>query len=293
MDATRAFFAERNVLEVDTPILQGGANLDRGVIPFAVEIGDAKRFLPTSPEHPLKRLVAAGSGPIWTLAPAFRRGENGRKHSPEFRMLEWYRPGWDDRQLCAEVIELLCALTGKSERRETLTYAEAFERHAGIDPFISTDDDLNRVLGADARAAMGDRAAALDLILATRLEPHFGREQWTVITDYPPWAAAQARLRMDARGREVAARFEIYRDGIELANGYDELTHHEQLRERLSQECAQRGNDQAMRDIRFEAAMAAGLPPCAGVAVGFDRVVMIALGIDDIGKTQGFAANIS
>jgi lysyl-tRNA synthetase class 2 len=287
VERTRAFFRVRGVLEVDTPVLQGGANLDHGVVPFAVATGHAGSFLPTSPEHPLKRLLAAGSGDVWTLAPAFRRGELGQRHAPEFRMLEWYRCGWDDARLRDEVVALLDELTGFGGGLVTISWREAFRRHAGLDPLTCGLPGILDALGAQAEAVRGDRAAALDLLLTSAVEPHLGRGRWTALTDYPPEACAQARLRSGADGQQVAARFEIYRDGVELANGYHELTDANELQARLSAELAGRSAGEA-HDARFAAAMTAGLPDCAGVAVGFDRVVMLALGLPDVAATQAF-----
>jgi lysyl-tRNA synthetase class 2 len=226
---------------------------------------------------------------VWALSPAFRQGECGRLHAPEFRMLEWYRPGWDDRRIAAETIALLAALTGWPPDHETIAWRDAFRRHAGLDPRTATMDDLRRRLGPDAAAVGADRDAALDLILVRDVEPGLGRGRWTVLTDYPAAAAAQARLRTDADGIPVAARFELYRDGIELANGYWELADAGELDARLDAELARR--DPALgfaRDARYAAAMAAGLPDCAGVAVGFDRVVMLALGLGSVAETQAF-----
>ncbi|MBA3710392.1 MAG: hypothetical protein H0W83_16410, partial [Planctomycetes bacterium] len=186
VEATRGFFAHRDVLEVDTPVLQGGANLDPGIRPFRVDTDGRTRFLPTSPEHPLKRLVAAGSGPVWTLAPAFRFGENGRRHGPEFRMLEWYRPGWDEQMLLDEVLDLFHAISGWDRAHEVVSYRDVFRRHLAIDPMSAPDGVLADLLGPDAAATGGVRAAALDLLLATRIEPHLGRDRFTVISDYPP-----------------------------------------------------------------------------------------------------------
>lgn len=288
VDKTRGFFAERGVLEVDVPILQGGANLDRGVRPFRVETLDGPRFLPTSPEHPLKRLVCAGVGAVWSLAPAFRGGENGRRHQSEFRMLEWYRPGWDDRRLADEVIELLDTLTGFGRALERLTWRESFRRHAGLDPQTASDDALRTALG-EAAAAARDRRELLELLLTERVEPQLGRGQWTLLTDYPPEAAAQARIRPDADGTAVAARFELYRDGLELANGYWELDDAAELTRRLENERAGRDDASAIvHDQRFAAAMTAGLGDCAGVAVGFDRVVLLALGLGTVAETMAF-----
>ncbi len=287
MERTRAFFRARGVLEVDTPVLQGGANLDHGVTPMSVRVGDGLRFLPTSPEHPLKRLVAAGCGDVWTLAPAFRSGERGQRHAPEFRMLEWYRLGWDDRQLASEAIALLASLTGWSTDHTVLTWRDAFIAHAGIDPVTDDDATIIARLGADAAVAAGERRIALDLLLARDVEPRLGRATWTVLTDYPAEQCAQARIRTDSNAVPVAARFEIYRDGIELANGYHELLDGSDLRERLNRELAQRTTGERL-DERFLAAMSAGLPDCAGVAIGFDRVVMLALGLASVEQTQAF-----
>jgi lysyl-tRNA synthetase class 2 len=291
VERTRRFFAARGVLEVDVPVLQGGANLDHGVVPYRVETELGPRFLPTSPEHPLKRLVCAGAGAVWTLAPAFRRGERGRRHQSEFRMLEWYRPGWDDATLRDEVVALLAELTGWPAECELLSYRDALTRHAGIDPFACGSRDVLRALANDAAAVADDPRAALDLLLATKVEPHLGRGRWTALVDYPPWAAAQSRLRRDARDTAVAARFEVYRDGVELANGYHELADAGELGDRLGEELAARGDAGVVRDARFEAAVAHGLGDCAGVAVGFDRVVMLALGLGSVAETQAFPSD--
>ncbi len=285
---TREFFRTRSVLEVDTPVLQGGANLDHGVVPFCVATGRGDSHLPTSPEHPLKRLLAAGSGDVWTLAPAFRRGELGQRHAPEFRMLEWYRCGWDDARLREEVVALFDELTGLGGGLKTIGWREAFRRYAGVDPLAAALPEILTALGAQAEAVRDDRAAALDLLLTSAVEPHLGRGCWTALIDYPPAAAAQARLRTSSDGQQVAARFEIYRDGIELANGYHELTDAAELQARLTCELAGRSHGET-HDARFAAAMAAGLPDCAGVAVGFDRVVMLALGLPDVAATQAFS----
>jgi lysyl-tRNA synthetase class 2 len=287
VERTRAFFRARGVLEVDTPVLQGGANFDHGVVPMRVSLAGTTRYLPTSPEHPLKRLVAAGCGDVWTLAPAFRADERGQRHAPEFRMLEWYRVGWDDRRLADEVIALLHDLSGLGTEHEVLTWRNAFRLYAGIDPLTADDATLFTRLGSDATVAAGDRRVALDLLLTRDVEPRLGQGRWTVLTDYPADQCAQARIRHDADGKPVAARFELYRNGVELANGYHELLDGTALAERLRQERDQRGTADQL-DERFLAAMRAGLPDCAGVAVGFDRVVMLAFGQTDITTTQAF-----
>lgn len=274
VDRVRRFFAERGVLEVDTPVLQPGANLDHGVMPMRVRSGGQDVFLPTSPEHPLKRLVAAYGCDAWTLAPAFRDGERGTRHRPEFRMLEWYRVGWDDARIADETTQLLACITGLSGGSEHLSWHDAWAA-AGIDP--------DAVGPADGFS----REERLDLLLTERVEPLLGRGRWTVLCDYPATGAAQARLRRDRQGRAVAARFEVYRDGIELANGYHECCDAAELRARHEAELPAHAG--CVVDERFHAAMAAGLPDCAGVAVGFDRAVMLALGRTDIAEVIAFS----
>lgn len=279
----RDFFAERGVLEVDTPLLQPGANLDHGVMPMRVLPGrpddgpsaGPEAYLPTSPEHPLKRLVAAFRQDVWTLAPAFRAGERGARHQPEFRMLEWYRLGWDDARLADETVELLRTLTGLPGPVERLPWRQAWIR-AGLDPeAVGPGDGF-------------DREERLDLLLAERVEPLLGRGCWTVLTDYPASGAAQARIRSDAAGRAVAARFEVYRDGIELANGYHECPDAAELRARHEAELP--GHPGCRLDEAFHAMLAEGFPDCAGVAVGFDRAVMLALGLATVAETMAFQA---
>lgn len=292
VERMREFFRSRDVLEVDTPVLQSGANLDHGVVPFVLETTQGRRFLPTSPEHPLKRLVTAGFGAVWTLAPAFRADERGQRHAPEFRMLEWYRPDWNDYRIAEETVALCCALTGLAATTESLTWREAFRRHAGLDPARVDDATLVATLGEDAQAVISDgrldRSAALDLLLTQRVEPHLGQGCWTLLTDYPAQACAQARLRTGEDGEPVAARFELYRNGVELANGYWELNDAVELELRLRHELRERQAGEIL-DGYFLAAMSEGLPDCAGVAVGFDRLVMLALGLDDIADTQAFS----
>jgi elongation factor P--(R)-beta-lysine ligase len=266
----RAFFAARDVLEVDTPLLQGGANADHGIQPLAV----ADRFLVTSPEHPLKRCLAAGWGDVYALSACFREGEQGRRHNPEFRMLEWYRLSWDDRRLAVETIELCRELTSLAGPVQWLRYDEAFQQYAGISS-EATLPQLQQALG-EAGTAVRTRHEALDLLLVDQIESQLGRAGWTVLTDYPSDQAAQARLRGN-----TAARFELYRDGIELANGYHECTDAADLRRRLQAETEH-------LDERYLAACA-HLPDCAGVALGLDRLLLLGLGLDDLSQVLPFA----
>ena len=267
VERVRRFFTERGVLEVDTPLLQPGANLDHGVQPMRV----GGHFLPTSPEHALKRLVAAHRQDVWTLAPAFRAGERGLRHQPEFRMLEWYRLGWDDVRLADETVEVLRQITALPGPAERLSWHAAWAR-AGLDP--------DAVQAADGFS----REERLDLLLTERVEPLLGRGCWTILIDYPASGAAQARVRRDAQGRPVAARFELYRDGIELANGYHECSDAAELRARHEAELPLHPG--CTLDASFHACLAEGFPDCAGVAVGFDRAVMLALGLPDVASTM-------
>ncbi len=248
----------------------------------------------------MKRLLVAGSGAIFQICRAFRQGERGRRHNPEFTLLEWYRPGWNHLELMDEVEALLShvlddqkplARSAGDGPFERLTYREAFERTCRLDPLAASSADLEaaaEVLGVSVPEGMtpGDRDAWLDLLLVTRVEPTLGRARPTFLMDYPASQAALARIR-DA-DPPVAERFELYVDGVELANGYHELTDPVEQRRRFevaNDERVRRGKTALPVDERFLAALQNGLPPCAGVAVGLDRVVMLATGassIDDV-----------
>lgn len=271
--------AERGILEVDTPLLQSGPNCDHGITPFSV--GD--RFLVTSPEHPLKRLVAAGYGDVYSLSPCFRADECGRRHEPEFTMLEWYRVDLPVAALAEECIDCCEALLGTNWPRQRLSYAKAFERQAGLDPFTCSAADLRSRLGRQAPEATATRAELLDLALVTLVEPALGCEGWTLLTDYPGDQAAQATQRFDDQGRLVAERFELYRQGIELANGYQECSDVAAIGARFDAATCDEHRDEA-----YLAALAAGLPTCSGVALGFDRLVMLATGVEQIDQVKAF-----
>lgn len=283
LGAVRAFFAERGVLEVDTPVLARSTVTEPAIA--SVAAGDG--WLQTSPEYFMKRLLAAGSGPIYQIARAFRAGEVGRLHNPEFLLLEWYRPGFDDADLMTELEALLAArLAGFPARR--LPFATLVAETFGVDVFAASDAELAAALtGAwqrlgregDALAlAEGRREGLLDLLYAEASEQCRGA---VFVTDFPPEMAALARLRRDAAGRSVAARFELVVDGVELANGFHELTDAAEQRQRFEADAAARralGLAVPEIDEHLLAALEAGLPDCAGVAVGLDRVLMLALG---------------
>ncbi len=286
LERTRDFFAARSILEIEAPVIQTGANLDHGICPMTVD-QDAGHLI-TSPEHALKRLLAAGYGDIWSLTPVFRHGEMGRRHNPEFRLLEWYRQGFDLQEMAGETLDLLAEVSGQTTASHWISYHDAYARYADCHP--DTDDvaTLAAVLTADeAQAAAGNKAMILDLIMTQVIQPRLPPDRWTVIDYFPADQAAQARCLRDDHGRAVAARFEIYRGPLELANGYHEESDPDILRQRFANE--HQGPGPAPYDEYFLAAMTNGLPDCAGVAVGFDRLCMVACGLNDIDAAMAFS----
>ncbi len=245
----------------------------------------------------MKRLLAAGSGspgsgPIYQIAKAFRGGEAGRLHNPEFTILEWYRPGWDHHALLDEVEELLSQVlgTGAAER---VSYGELFERHLGVDAHCDPPERLREAAagaGLDVAGLDGaDRDTWLQLLLALGVEPRLGRGRPTFVVDFPASQAALARLRPGEV--PVAERFEVYVEGIELANGFHELTDAAEQRRRFEQDLAhrrERGLPETPIDERLLAALAAGLPDCAGVALGVDRLVMLSTGASRLAEVVAF-----
>lgn len=288
--AVRAFFAARGVLEVETPLLGCATVTDPALAPLAC----ADRWLQTSPEYAMKRLLAAGSGPIYQVCKAFRGGEAGSRHNPEFTMLEWYRTGFDLAQLMAEVAELVRGLLGEKPL-EMLSYGELFQRHLGVDPHRASVGELEACarerLDYSGRASAGrdeSRDTWLDLLLSHVIEPALAG--FVFVFDFPASQAALARLRQDG-DVAVAERFELYVDGLELANGYRELTDPAEQRRRFEADNAvlrARGEAERPVDERLLAALEQGLPDCAGVALGLDRLLMLKLGVDRIDDVLGF-----
>lgn len=294
----RVFFAERGVLEVDTPLLcrAGATDVLLESVLAADPLGGARPwYLQTSPEFAMKRLLAAGSGPIYQLCKAFRQGEAGRHHNPEFSMLEWYRPGWDDQQLMDEVVALASLVVGPRPV-EQISYREAFQRQLGIDPHRASLDELRAL--AREHVCVGfdsdERDTWLDLLISHCLQPGFGRGCFTFLRGYPASQAALARIEQDELGVPVARRFELYIDGIEIANGYHELVDAAEQAVRFAVDNARRatlGLPEVVVDEHLLQAMQAGLPECAGVALGFDRLVMLALGAERLGEVLSFSAD--
>jgi elongation factor P--(R)-beta-lysine ligase len=291
----REFFAERGVLEVETPVLSQAATVDPNIDSY---VSQNHRWLQTSPEFPMKRLLAAGSGAIYQIARVFRRDEAGRFHNPEFSLLEWYRPGFDHLQLMDE-IEALFATLGVVNPApfERLTYRAAFQRYAGLDSDAAHLEDLR----AACKALPGgmpeppesdleeQRNFYLDLLMSAVVSPRLGVEAPVFLLDFPASQAALARVRADTP--PVAERFELFWHGIELANGFHELRDADEQRRRFEHDRARRiaaGRVAPPYDAHLISALHHGFPDCAGVALGLDRLLMRLLGLDNVGDTLAF-----
>jgi elongation factor P--(R)-beta-lysine ligase len=296
LTAARDFFRLRAILEVETPILSAAAVSDPQIESLVTAVAGmtGPHYLHTSPEYAMKRLLAAGSGDIYQVCKVFRDAERGRWHNPEFTMIEWYRIGFDDAALMDELEALvlrLLAPTRELAPSERLSYSAALQRHAGVDAFASTDHELSQAAvrhGVECATDL-DRDAKLDLLMGLVVGPKLGRERPCFICDYPASQAALARLKP---GRPtLAARFELYLDGIELANGYHELVQPQEQRARFTRDLATRrtrGQPQPPLDENLLAAMQSGMPDCCGVALGFDRLVAIALGAPRLADAMSF-----
>lgn len=289
----RRFFAERGVMEVETPLLATATVPDLHLDSIPCRLGGHRTlYLQTSPELHMKRLLAAGSGPIYQLGRAFRDGETGSRHNPEFTLLEWYRPGFDHHALMDEVDELLAATLGTPAATRQ-TYAEVFSAAVGLDPHRSTSEELARraaELGLEHVPGL-DRDGWLDWLLAERVEPTLGHGRPAFVHDFPASRAALARLRHEPEGPPVAERFEVFVGGVELANGFHELTDAGEQRRRFAADRERRRREGRIvppLDERFLAALEAGLPPSAGVALGFDRLVMLAVGAGRLDEVLAF-----
>jgi elongation factor P--(R)-beta-lysine ligase len=292
--AAREFFANRGVLEVETPVLSAAAVSDPQIESLVTQVAGMGRFhMCTSPEYAMKRLLAAGSGDIYQICKVFRDAERGRWHNPEFTLIEWYRLEFDDAALMTEVETLIgCLLAPRRlEAAEQLSYSAALQRHAGVDAHGASDGDLTEAArrhGIVCHAEL-DRDAKLDLLMGLVVGPRLGVERPCFICDYPASQAALARLKPGLP--PVAARFELYLNGVELANGFHELVNAGEQRARFDQELAlrrARGQVQPPLDENLLAALAAGVPDCAGVALGFDRLVAVALGAPRLADAMAF-----
>ena len=301
LQGLRRFFDERSFLEVETPLLSRDTVVDRHIDPLSVVLFDdpcqpeagRRMWLQTSPEFALKRLLASGGERIYQVAKAFRAGERGKLHNPEFTLAEWYRVGdsmEDGMQLLADLVCQLLPVSGV----DRLSYRDAFRQHLGIDPHTASVRELaaiasSRDVVVPQRMSDSDRDDWLDLLLTERVQPHLGQERPLIVFDYPASQAALSRVRHEQP--PVAERFELFLEGIELANGYHELLDAAVLRERNRLANAQRradGKYELPEESRLLHAMQRGLPPCTGVALGFDRLVMLAARAEQLSEVIAF-----
>jgi lysyl-tRNA synthetase class 2 len=292
----RSFFRDRDVLEVETPVALGATVTDVHVQSLELA-GPTPRFLQTSPEYPMKRLLAAGSGDIYQICHVFRADEISRLHNPEFTMIEWYRLGMDFEGLMAETAALAQAVLAADGNEpapvESLSYSQAFERELGCHPLDARTQDLAALAASHGLAASTAATAThdelLDFLVATRIGPALGRGRLTCLHHFPASQAALAQL--DTADPRCAQRFELYAEGVELANGYVELANPAEQRRRFEADLVERrrrGLAQPAIDARLLAALADGLPACAGVAMGFDRLVMLAVKATSIEEVLAF-----
>jgi lysyl-tRNA synthetase class 2 len=296
----RQFFWQRGFVEVETPVLSHDVVVDRHLDPIAVPVPHDIRhpanaqtmWLQTSPEFGMKRLLAAGAGAIFQVTRAFRLGEVGPRHNPEFTLVEWYRPG-DDYAAGMTLLDELCQALLERGPCVRVTFAATFDGHVGLNPHSASAAELLAAAqshGVDVPTSLSsDRDGLVDLLLTQLVEPHLGQSQPVIVYDYPANGAALARLRDD--NPPVAERFELYVNGVELANGYHELLDADVLQQRMVENNQARQHDGKPAlpdDNRLLTAMRHGLPPCAGCALGFDRVIMLAAGLTDVRDAMAF-----
>ncbi|TWX70842.1 elongation factor P--(R)-beta-lysine ligase [Colwellia demingiae] len=299
----RQFFAERKVIEVETPALSQGTVTDVYLDALSCNydfLADSpaghstELFLQTSPEFHMKRLLASGYGCIFQIAKAFRHEESGKNHNPEFTMLEWYRIGFDQFDLMSEVADLLQVVLGGNKALFT-SYQDIFLKTVSVDPLTASFDELVEVLNQHEKAAdwlieMNDADLLLQFIFTEIIEPSIGINEPQFIYDFPIAQASLAKI--SSEDPLVAQRFECYFKGIELVNGFNELTDANEQQVRFEEDNAKRaaqGLPVKPIDKNFIAALSHGLPQCSGVALGIDRLVMLALDIKKISEVQSFS----
>ena len=287
----RAFFQDRDCLEVDTPLLATATNTDADIASIKARNLDTELFLQTSPEFAMKRLLAAGSGSIFQICHAFREGESGTRHRSEFTLLEWYRTGFDYQQLMDEIERLIDILAGHQNEYRRISYRDLFVAYAGIDILAIGIEEIRercalKVPGTDAGQLDFDQC--LDLLITLVIEP--AMEGYIFVFDYPVSQASLARI--SPNDRTVAERFELFYNGLELANGFSELTDATLQRQRFEADNRQRqanGLPVYPVDESLLAALEEGLPECAGVALGLDRLLMVLENLDSIDQVMSFS----
>jgi len=288
----RQYFAARNVLEVETPILSCAGNTDPNITGMRTD-SLSPRYLRTSPEFPMKRMLAAGLTDIYEMGRVFRAGESGAWHNPEFTLLEWYRAGWSYLQLAEEVVELVKHCIGTrcdSWNVNRITYRELFLQSTGLDPWLAEEADWEHMATEQGiHVSSMDLQQWQDLILTHVIQPALAADSITVVYDYPAAQAALAHIRRGADA--VAERFEVYLGQAELANGYQELGDAREQLTRFESDKRlrrQRGEDTPPIDSRLIEALQHGLPECSGVALGVDRLLMRVLQLDRIDAVLAF-----
>ncbi|HDR1798527.1 elongation factor P--(R)-beta-lysine ligase [Pasteurella multocida] len=292
----RRFFTDRGLLEVETPVLSEFGVTDVHLSTFNTTFisptaeKSKALWLSTSPEYHMKRLLAAGSGPIFQLCHVFRNEEAGQRHNPEFTMLEWYRPHFDMYRLINEVDDLLQQILD-CKPTESLSYQFVFQEYVGLDPLSAEKAEL--VAKAKQyhlqQAEQEDRDTLLQFLFSTVVEPNIGKENPVAVYHFPATQAALAQI--SSEDHRVAERFEFYYKGLELANGFHELTDVNEQLHRFEQDNVQRqkmGLPQRQIDKRLLGALQAGVPNCSGIALGVDRLLMIALGANAIHEVMAF-----
>lgn len=297
LQVARQHFLERDVLEVCTPALTGRTVTDPNIESLAVGEGDSRCYLHTSPEYFMKRLLAAGYPDMYQIGAVFRGGEKGRRHLPEFTMIEWYRLGLGLHEIIEDTLDLVSAMVPAVAATDVISYQQAFASALAIDPLTASATEVAAVLDADEhlRRSVGDDLDDwLDLAMASAVAASFAPDRWTAVFHYPASQASLARLSPD--DARVAERFELYCGALELANGFVELADADEQLARFEKDREQwRAAGKALPGIDDEliAALRCGLPPCAGVALGFDRLLMIETGLDDIHKVITFTPGTS
>lgn len=297
LSTLRQFFFQRSVMEVDVPVLARSSVTDINIESIPAKIYSESGYLQTSPEYFMKRLLSHGAGDIFCLGKAFRNGEQGCRHNPEFSLLEWYRCGWDEHQLMDEIAELISLVfAARSSQPLAITkrtYGDCFSQILGIDPHGADLVELQeKAVAASSDSWTGEsRANCLDLLFSQLVEPQLP-SGLVFVYDYPACQSALAQLHNDTQGRQVSRRFEVFLNGLELANGYFELTDIAEQQQRFDGDNAQRieaSKPQIPVDRHLLAALDHGMPSCAGVAMGVDRLLMQLEGADSITQVMPFS----
>lgn len=298
----RSFFRDRDVMEVETPILGRSTAIDPHLSSFETSDDSESWYLQTSPEFHMKRLLAAGSDSIYQICKSFRQGETGALHNPEFSILEWYRIGFDHHALMAEVEELVAGIL-ELNRFVRVSYRSLFEKFFKVNPHQASIRELAKLVRENVAINQSQldyasesmaRCFCLDLLMSEKLESSLVEP--TFVYDFPICQAALSASHLSAQGDRVAQRFELYIQKMEIANGYFELRDADELRDRFSADNASRELEKLpviTPDYKLLSAMAHGLPECAGVALGIDRLLMLLTGVESISDILAFPSSIA